>query len=74
MAAGDQQAVQGEGYQMTMKIWVAFWVAVFLLLDLLDQTAQAAGDILNSVMDEDWFIATITVLNVVLVLKMVGWL
>lgn len=59
---------------MTMKIWVAFWVAVFLLLDLLDQTAQAAGDILNSVMDEDWFIATITVLNVVLVLKMVGWL
>lgn len=59
---------------MTMKIWVAFWVAVFLLLDLLDQTAQAAGDILGSVMDEDWFIATITVLNVVLVLKMVGWL
>ncbi len=59
---------------MTMKIWVAFWVAVFLLLDLLDQTAQAAGDILGNVMDEDWFIATITVLNVVLVLKMVGWL
>ena len=59
---------------MTRKIWVAFWVAVFLLLDLLDQTAQAAGDILNNVMDEDWFIATITVLNVVLVLKMVGWL
>lgn len=59
---------------MTMRIWIAFWVAVFLLLDVLDRTAQAAGDILDSVMEKDWFVATITGLNVVLVLKMVGWL
>ena len=59
---------------MTMRIWIAFWVAVFLLLDVLDRTAQASGDILDYVMEKDWFIATITVLNVVLVLKMVGWL
>lgn len=59
---------------MTMRIWIAFWVAVFLLLDVLDRTAQAAGDILDYVMDKDWIAATITVLNVVLVLKMVGWL
>ena len=59
---------------MTMKIWVTFWVAVFLLLDVLDRTAQAAGNILDSVMEKDWFVATITGLNVVLVLKMVGWL
>lgn len=55
-------------------IWVTFWVAVFLLLDLLDRTAQASGDILDRVMEKDWFVATITGLNVVLALKMVGWL
>ena len=59
---------------MTMRIWIAFWVAAFLLLDVLDRTAQVAGDVLDSVMEKDWFVATITVLNVVLVLMMVGWL
>ena len=57
-----------------MRIWVTFWVAVFLLLDMLDKLAVSAGNTLERLAEKDWFVATITGLNVVLVLKMVGWL
>lgn len=55
-------------------LWVTFWVAVFLLLDVLDKLAVSAGNTFEWLAEKDWFVATITVLNVVLVLKMVGWL
>ena len=59
---------------MTEKIWVAFWVVVFLLLDGLDKLADRVGNAFDRLVTSNWFVATITVLNVVLVLKMAGWL
>ena len=57
---------------MTMRIWVTFWVAVFLLLDVLDRTAQVAGDIRDNVLEKDWFAGLVVVINVAAVLRVMG--
>lgn len=59
---------------MTMKIWVTFWVAVFVLLDFLDKLAVGAGNTFDRLGQNDWAVATISLVNVVLFVKMMGWL
>ena len=59
---------------MTKKIWIVFWVAVFLLLDALDKLADFVGNTFDRLATNNWFVAALTVVNVWLVCKLAGWL
>ena len=59
---------------MTKKIWIVFWVAVFLLLDALDKLADCVESTFDRLVSSNWFVAALTVVNVWLVCKLAGWL
>lgn len=57
-----------------MRVWIVFWVAVFLLLDALDKLADCAENTFDRLVSNNWFVAALTVVNVWLVCKLAGWL
>ena len=58
---------------MTMRIWIAFWVVVFLLLYALDKLADCAENTFDRLVSNNWFLAALTVANVLLAFKLSGW-
>ena len=58
---------------MTEKIWIAFWVVVFLLLDALDKLADCVEGTFDKLVSNNWFVAALTAVNVWLVCKLAGW-
>ena len=53
---------------MTMRLWIAFWVVVYLVLDALDAMADRFGRLL----DEGWFAGVVLTVNVFLLLRVLG--
>ncbi len=51
-----------------MKLWIAFWVVVYLALDALDAMAGRFGRL----MDEGWFAGVVLTVNVFLLLLVLG--
>ena len=58
---------------MTKKIWIAFWVVVFLTLDALDKLADCVERTYDKMVSNNWFLAALTVANVLLACKLAGW-
>ena len=57
-----------------MRVWIVFWVAVFLLLGALDKLADCVENAFDRLVSNNWFVAALTVVNVWLVCKLAGWL
>ena len=53
---------------MTMRLWITFWVVVYLALDALDAMADRFGRLL----DEEWFAGAVLTVNVFLLLRVLG--
>ena len=57
-----------------MRVWIVFWVAVFLLLDALDKLADCVESTFDRLASNNLFVAALTMANVWLVCKLAGWL
>ena len=57
-----------------MRVWIVFWVAVFLLLDALDKLADCVERTFDKMVSNNWFLAALTVANVLLACKLSGWM
>ena len=57
-----------------MRVWIVFWVAVFLLLHALDKLADCVENTFDRLVSNNWFVAALTASNVLLVCKLAGWL
>ena len=73
LAAEREQSKEG-GVAEMMRVWIVFWVAVFLLLDALDKLADCVENTFDRLVSNNWFVAALTVVNVWLVCKLAGWL